>query len=98
MLPSTDTNTTLDQWSYLYKNTFCVIILILKHVLFRLMQNTLDQGLQNEKRERDESEKEEKEDLASRVDSEIPQPGNQLSFMLHELVFLGCHLQFASYS
>ena len=24
-------------------------------------------------------------------------PGNQLSFMLHELVLLGCHLQFASY-
>ena len=27
----------------------------------------------------------------------MPQPGNQLSFMLHELVFLGCHSQFASY-
>ena len=24
-------------------------------------------------------------------------PGNQLSFMLHELVFLGCHSQFTSY-
>ena len=58
------------------------------------MQDTLDQGLQNENRERDESEKVEKEDLASRVDAEIPQPGNQLSFMLHELVFW----QFVSYS
>ena len=27
----------------------------------------------------------------------MPQPDKQLSFMLHELVFLGCHLQFASY-
>ena len=24
-------------------------------------------------------------------------PGNQLSFMLHKLMFLGCHLEFASY-
>ena len=24
------------------------------------------------------------------------QPGNQLSFMLHDLVFFGCHFQFAS--
>ena len=31
------------------------------------------------------------------TDAEIYQPGNQLSFMLHELVFLGCHSQFASY-
>ena len=29
--------------------------------------------------------------------AERPHPGNQLSFMLHELVFLGCHTQFASY-
>ena len=29
--------------------------------------------------------------------AERSHPGNQLSFMLHELVFLGCHLQFASY-
>ena len=27
----------------------------------------------------------------------MPHLGNQLSFMLHELVFLGCHSQFASY-
>ena len=31
------------------------------------------------------------------TDPEIPQPGNRLSFILHELVFLGCHLQIASY-
>ena len=31
------------------------------------------------------------------TDAQIPHPRNQLSFMLHELVFLGCHLQFASY-
>ena len=31
------------------------------------------------------------------TDTEISQPGNQLSFMLHELVFLGFHSQFASY-
>ena len=30
------------------------------------------------------------------TDAEMPQPCNQLSFMLHELVFLGCHSQFAS--
>ena len=30
-------------------------------------------------------------------DAERPHPGNQLSFMLHELVFLWCHSQFASY-
>ena len=29
--------------------------------------------------------------------SEIPQPCNQLSFMLHELVFIRCYSQFASY-
>ena len=29
--------------------------------------------------------------------AEIPQPGNQLSFMLHELVLLEYHSQFASY-
>ena len=29
--------------------------------------------------------------------AEIPQASNQLSFMLHKLVFLGCHLQFTSY-
>ena len=29
--------------------------------------------------------------------AEKPHSGNQLSFMLHELVFLGCHSQFASY-
>ena len=28
---------------------------------------------------------------------ERPHPGNQLSFMLHELVFLGCHSKLASY-
>ena len=33
---------------------------------------------------------------AAQTDAAISQPGNQLSFMLHELVFLGCHLQFAS--
>ena len=37
MQPSTDTNTTFDQWSYLHKNNI-VIILILKHVMFRLME------------------------------------------------------------
>ena len=31
------------------------------------------------------------------TDAEIPQPGNQLSFMLHELAFLRCHSQFALY-
>ena len=31
------------------------------------------------------------------ADAEIPLPDNQLSFMLHELVFLVCHLQFALY-
>ena len=67
MYPATDTNTTSDQWSCLHKNIiFLVIILILKHVLFRLMQKYLI-------------------------------PGNQLSFMLQELVFLGCHTQIASY-
>ena len=30
-------------------------------------------------------------------DAETPHPSNQLSFMLHELVFFGCHLQFALY-
>ena len=30
--------------------------------------------------------------------AERPHPGNQLSFMLHELVFLGYHSQFASYT
>ena len=29
--------------------------------------------------------------------AERPHPGNQLSFMLHELVLLGCHSQFVSY-
>ena len=29
--------------------------------------------------------------------AKIPHPGDQLSFMLHKLVFLGCHLQFALY-
>ena len=29
--------------------------------------------------------------------AERPRPGNQLSFMLHELVFLECHSQFSSY-
>ena len=32
------------------------------------------------------------------TDAEILQYGDQLYFMLHELVFLGCNLQFASYS
>ena len=42
MQPSTDTNTMSDQWSYLHKNIiFLVIILILKHVQFRLMQKYL---------------------------------------------------------
>ena len=42
MQTSTDTNTTSDQWPCLYKNIlFLVIILILKHVLFRLMQKYL---------------------------------------------------------
>ena len=42
MYPSTDTNTTSDQWTYLHKNIiFLVIILILKQVLFRLMQKYL---------------------------------------------------------
>ena len=31
------------------------------------------------------------------TDAKIPQPGNKLSFMLHEVVFLGCHSQFASH-
>ena len=40
--PSADTNTTSDQWFYHHKNIiFLVIILILKHVLFRLMQKYL---------------------------------------------------------
>ena len=40
--PSTDTNMTSDQWFYPHKNIiFLVIILILKHVLFRLMQKYL---------------------------------------------------------
>ena len=34
---------------------------------------------------------------AVQSDAEIPQPGNQLSFMLHELVFLECLSQIASY-
>ena len=39
MKPSTDTNTTSVQWSYLHKNIiFLVITLILKHVLLTLMQ------------------------------------------------------------
>ena len=29
--------------------------------------------------------------------AERPHPSNKLSFMLHELVFFGCHSQFASY-
>ena len=42
MYPATDTNTTSDQWPCLHKNIiFLVIILILKHVLFRLMQKYL---------------------------------------------------------
>ena len=42
MYPSTDTNVTSDHWSYLRKNIiFLAIILILKHVLFRLMQKYL---------------------------------------------------------
>ena len=42
MQPSTDTNATSDQWSYLHKNMiFLVIILILKHVLFRPSQKYL---------------------------------------------------------
>ena len=41
-LPSTDTNTTSDQWSYFHKNIISlVIILISKHVLFRMMQKYL---------------------------------------------------------
>ena len=41
MQPSTDTNTS-SQWSCLHKNIiFLVIILILKHVLFRVMQEYL---------------------------------------------------------
>ena len=43
MHPSTDTNTTSAQWSYLHKTIiFLVIILILKHILFRLMQKYLN--------------------------------------------------------
>ena len=30
-------------------------------------------------------------------DAEIPHSGNQLSFILHELIFLGWHTQIASY-
>ena len=42
MYPATDMNTTSDQWSCLHKNKiFLVIILILKHALFRLMQKYL---------------------------------------------------------
>ena len=42
MKPSTDTNMTSDQWSYLHKNIiFLVIILILRHVLFILIQKYL---------------------------------------------------------
>ena len=42
MYPGTDTNRTSDQWFYLHKNTiFLVIILILKHILFRLTQKYL---------------------------------------------------------
>ena len=43
MYSSTDTNMTSDQWSYLHKTImFLVIILILKHILFRLMQKYLN--------------------------------------------------------
>ena len=60
--PSTDKNTTSDQWSYLHKNImFLVNVLILRHLLFRLIQKYLSPV------------------------------GNQPSFKLHELVFLGCH-------
>ena len=42
MYPATDTNRTSDQWFYLHKNIiFLVIILILKHILFRLTQKYL---------------------------------------------------------
>ena len=42
MQPSTDTNMTSDQWSYIHRNIiFLVLSLILKHVLFRLMQKYL---------------------------------------------------------
>ena len=42
MYLSTDTNTTSNQWSYLHKNIISLAIsLILKHVLFRLMQKYL---------------------------------------------------------
>ena len=42
MYPATDTNATSDQWSCSHKNIlFLVIILILKHVLFRVMQKYL---------------------------------------------------------
>ena len=34
---------------------------------------------------------------AVQTDAEIPQSGNQMSFMLHELVLLRCLLQFPSY-
>ena len=44
MYPAADTNTTSDQRSYLHKNIiFLVIILIIKHALFRLMQKYLIQ-------------------------------------------------------
>ena len=35
--------------------------------------------------------------LFIKSDAVIPDPGKQLSFMLHELVFFGCHSHFASY-
>ena len=42
MQRSTNTNMTSDQWSYLHKNVILlVIVLVLKHVLFRLMQQYL---------------------------------------------------------
>ena len=42
MQPSTDTNTTSDQWSYLHKNIiFLVSVLILRHLLSRLIQKYL---------------------------------------------------------
>ena len=64
---ATDTNRTSDQWSYLHKSIiFLVNILILKHILFRLMQKYLS-------------------------------PVINCFFMLHELVFFGCHSQFDSY-
>ena len=43
----TDMNTTSNQWSYLHKNIFFVIILISRHKLFRLIQKYISPMINN---------------------------------------------------